>query len=262
MVQQIYHPYHLVKPSPWPFIGGSGALLTAVGAVVYFHYRPGWVLILGLIIITVIMIVWWRDVIREAAYQGEHTLVVKHGLKYGMILFILSEVCLFFSFFWVFFDGSLVSTIEIGTVWPPRAVDPLNPLSIPFLNTVVLLSSGASVTWTHHAIISGYRKQAIAGLFLTILLGLYFTDLQATEYYEAFFTISDSMYGSTFFLTTGAHGAHVLIGSSFLLVCLLRLLIHEFTTCHHFGFEAAVWYWHFVDVVWLFLFTFMYWWGS
>ena len=179
-----------------------------------------------------------------------------------MILFILSEVCLFFSFFWAFFHSSLVPTVEIGAVWPPRGVDPLNPFSVPLLNTVVLVSSGATVTWTHHAIISGKRKEAIIGLVFTVFLGILFTGLQAMEYYEAPFTISDSVYGSTFFLTTGAHGAHVLIGSSFLLVCLLRLIYYQFTRHHHFGFEAAVWYWHFVDVVWLFLFIFMYWWGS
>ena len=230
--------------------------------VVYFHYSPAWVLSFGLIIIVITMVVWWRDVIREATYQGHHTLVVKQGLKYGMILFILSEVCLFFSFFWAFFHSSLVPTVEIGAVWPPRGVDPLNPFSIPLLNTVVLLSSGATATWTHHAIISAERKEAIVGLVLTVFLGILFTGLQAMEYYEASFTISDSVYGSTFFLTTGAHGAHVLIGSSFLLVCLFRLIYHQFTRHRHFGFEAAVWYWHFVDVVWLFLFIFMYWWGS
>uniref|UniRef100_A0AAU8HQF1 Cytochrome c oxidase subunit 3 n=1 Tax=Demospongiae sp. TaxID=2813625 RepID=A0AAU8HQF1_9METZ len=262
MMQQTYHPYHLVEPSPWPYIGACGAFFITTGSVVYFHFSQSWVLILGLITIVFTMIVWWRDVIREATYQGYHTLIVKQGLKYGMILFIISEVCLFFSFFWAFFHSSLAPTIEIGAVWPPRGIDPLNPFSIPLLNTAVLLSSGATVTWAHHGIISGKRKEAIISLTLTVTLGIIFTALQAMEYYEAPFAISDSVYGSTFFVTTGAHGAHVLIGSSFLLVCLYRLINHQFTRHHHVGFEAAAWYWHFVDVVWLFLFIFMYWWGS
>ena len=228
----------------------------------YFHYSQSWMLILGLVTLILTMIVWWRDVIRESTFHGHHTLIVKQGLKYGMILFILSEVCLFVSLFWAFFHSSLAPTIEVGSIWPPKGIHPLNPWSVPLLNTAVLLSSGATVTWAHHAIISGKRKEAITGLFFTVLLGIGFTGLQAMEYYEAPFTISDSIYGSTFFVTTGAHGGHVLIGSTFLLVCLFRLISHQFTRNHHFGFEAAAWYWHFVDVVWLFLFIFMYWWGS
>ena len=262
MLRSTFHPFHLVEPSPWPFIGGCGALFTTVGAVMYFHYNQIFMLYFGLTIVVFIMVVWWRDVIREATYQGHHTLIVKQGLKYGMILFIVSEVCLFFSFFWAFFHSSLAPTIEIGAVWPPVAIEPLNPFSVPLLNTAILLSSGATVTWAHHGIISANRKEAIISLFITIGLGLLFTILQAWEYYGASFTISDSVYGSTFFVTTGLHGAHVLIGSSFLIVCWFRLWFYQFTTSHHFGFEAAAWYWHFVDVVWLFLFTFMYWWGS
>lgn len=157
--------------------------------------------------------------IREATFQGHHTVIVKRGLKYGMLLFILSEVCLFFSFFWAFFHSSLAPVVSIGGVWPPVGVSPLNPFSIPLLNTVILLSSGVTVTWAHHGIISGRKREAIIGLGLTVVLGLIFTGLQGMEYYEAPFTISDSVYGSTFFMTTGAHGGHVLIGSTFLLVC-------------------------------------------
>ena len=228
----------------------------------YFHYSESIFLIIGFITIVLTMVVWWRDVIRESTFQGHHTLIVKQGLKYGMILFILSEVCLFFSFFWAFFHSSLAPTIEIGAVWPPKGVNPLNPFSVPLLNTAVLLSSGGTVTWAHHAIISGKRIEAIVALGLTVGLGVLFTGLQAMEYYEAPFTISDSVYGTTFFVTTGAHGGHVLVGSTFLLVCLFRLIRNQFTRHHHFGFEAAAWYWHFVDVVWLFLFISMYWWGS
>lgn len=257
-----YHPYHLVDPSPWPYIGGCSALFTTIGAVMYFHYNQAWVALLGLTALVFTMIVWWRDVIRESTFQGHHTLIVKQGLKYGMILFIVSEVCFFFSFFWAFFHSSLAPAIEIGAVWPPKGIDVLNPFSVPLLNTAVLLSSGATVTWAHHGIISGKRKEAIIGLTLTVLLGLLFTSLQAMEYYEAPFAISDSVYGSTFFVATGFHGLHVIIGTTFLMVCLIRLIAYQLTQHHHFGFEASAWYWHFVDVVWLFLYVCIYWWGS
>ena len=257
-----YHPYHLVDPSPWPYIGACAALFTTVGSVMYFHYNQSWILKLGLITLILTMIVWWRDVIRESTFQGHHTQIVKQGLKYGMILFIVSEVCFFFSFFWAFFHSSLAPAIEIGAVWPPSGIDVLNPFSVPLLNTAVLLSSGATVTWAHNAIISGKRKEGIQGLTLTVILGILFTSLQAMEYYEAPFAISDSVYGSTFFVATGFHGLHVLIGTTFLIICLGRLIVYQFTQHHHFGFEASAWYWHFVDVVWLFLYVCIYWWGS
>nr|QJS34445.1 Cytochrome c oxidase subunit III [Antipathes cf. dichotoma NB-2020]QJS34645.1 Cytochrome c oxidase subunit III [Stichopathes abyssicola] len=262
MKSTVYHPYHLVDPSPWPYIGACGALFITIGSVVYFHYSQSWILYMGAVTLAFTMLVWWRDVIREATFQGHHTLAVKQGLKYGMLLFIVSEVLFFFSFFWAFFHSSLSPTIEVGAVWPPQGINPLNPFSVPLLNTAVLLSSGATVTWAHHAIISGGKKEAIKGLTCTVLLGIIFTGLQAMEYYEAPFAISDSIYGSTFFVATGFHGLHVLIGTTFLIVCLARLVSHQFTRHHHIGFEAASWYWHFVDVVWLFLYICIYWWGS
>lgn len=215
-------------------------------------------LVLGVTVVVLTMVVWWRDVIREATYQGHHTLIVKRGLKYGIVLFIVSEVCLFFSFFWGFFHSSLSPGVEIGGVWPPKGVDYLDAFSVPLLNTAILLSSGGTVTWAHHAIIGGKRREGIMGLGVTVGLGAVFTVLQGAEYREAGFTVSDSIYGSVFFITTGAHGAHVLIGSIFLLVCLYRLVNYQLTLHHHLGFEAAAWYWHFVDVVWLFLFILMY----
>jgi cytochrome c oxidase subunit 3 len=179
-----------------------------------------------------------------------------------MILFIVSEVMFFFAFFWAFFHSSLAPTIEIGSVWPPLGIEVLNPWDIPLLNTLILLLSGVTVTWAHHSIVAGERKQAIISLTLTVSLGIIFTIFQALEYIEANFTISDSVYGSTFYMATGFHGFHVLIGTIFLSVCLLRLFYKHFTRQHHFGFEAAAWYWHFVDVVWLFLFITIYWWGG
>jgi len=259
-----FHPFHLVDPSPWPYVGAFSALGLTTGGVMYMHgYAYGDLLAsVSFGFILLVMIVWWRDVIREATYQGHHTLIVQRGLRWGMLLFILSEVCFFFSFFWAFFHSSLGPTVEIGAVWPPIGINALNPFEVPLLNTAVLLSSGASVTWSHHAIINGDRANTILGLILTIALGIIFTALQAMEYVEAPFTIADSVYGSTFFVATGFHGLHVLIGTAFLTVCLYRILDHHFTQHHHLGYEASIWYWHFVDYVWIFLFVCIYVWGS
>lgn len=203
-----YHPYHLVDPSPWPYVAAMAALGLTTGSVMYFHsFKYGNLLVISsLTLIVLVMIVWWRDVIREATFQGHHTLVVQKGLKLGMILFILSEVFFFFSFFWAFFHSALGPAIQIGGVWPPIGIHALNPLEVPLLNTAILISSGVTVTWAHHALISGNRPQSILALTVTILLGIVFTALQALEYYEAPFTIADSVYGSTFFVATGFHG--------------------------------------------------------
>jgi len=259
-----YHPWHLVDPSPWPYVGASGALGLTSGTVMYMHgYLYGDILLYSsLILILIVMFVWWRDVIREGTYQGHHTLVVQRGLKWGMLLFIISEVCFFFSFFWAFFHSSLAPSVEIGVSWPPVGIQAFDPFTVPLLNTAILLSSGATVTWCHHAIISGNRGESILGLVLTIILGLFFTALQGLEYYEAPFSIADSVYGSSFFVATGFHGLHVIIGTTFLIVCLYRVLKHHFTQHHHNGLESAIWYWHFVDYVWIFLYCCIYWWGG
>lgn len=259
-----YHPFHLVDPSPWPFVGAMSCLVTTIGAAMYMHsFSGGNILLpLGILMILLTMYVWWRDVVREATYQGHHTTIVQKGLRYGMILFILSEVLFFAAFFWAFFHSSLAPSVELGAIWPPKGIQTLDPKEIPLLNTVILLSSGATVTWAHFAIVSGDRHGAILGLTLTILLAVVFTILQGFEYIEAPFTIADGVYGSSFFLATGFHGLHVLIGTIFLTVCLIRLIKYHFSKHHHFGFEAAAWYFHFVDVVWLFLFVSIYWWGS
>nr|YP_010042764.1 cytochrome c oxidase subunit III [Iconaster longimanus]QPC56401.1 cytochrome c oxidase subunit III [Iconaster longimanus] len=256
------HPYHLVNQSPWPLTGAISALMMTSGLILWFHTNSNTLFIIGSLLLTLTIINWWRDIIREATFQGNHTLPVNNGLRYGMILFITSEVCFFFAFFWAFFHSSLAPTIEIGVSWPPTGINPINPFLVPLLNTAVLLSSGITVTWAHHSILSNNRNEAIQSLALTILLGLYFTALQAWEYYDSPFTIADSVYGSTFFVATGFHGLHVLIGTTFLFICFLRLLTFHFSNNHHFGFEAAAWYWHFVDVVWLFLYICIYWWGS
>jgi len=261
------HPYHLVDPSPWPFFASLGALMSTIGGVMYMHNYIGGneLLLQGFIMILIIMSVWWRDVIREAFFEQQHTKIVQHGLRIGMLLFITSEIMFFFAFFWSFFHASLAPSIEIGSVWPPRGIEVLNPWKLPLLNTILLLTSGATVTISHHMIISGKCKHgAFACLFLTIIFASLFTIIQALEYQHATFTISDSVYGSTFFLATGFHGFHVLIGTLFLSVCLFRLTKNHFlfNRHQHLGFESAIWYWHFVDVVWLFLFVSIYWWGG
>jgi cytochrome c oxidase subunit 3 len=258
------HPFHLVDPSAWPLFAALGAFSSTIGGVAYFHgYSDGgYALTVGQIMIFYAMYVWFRDIIREATYEGHHTIQVQDGLQYGMILFIISEIMFFVSFFWAFFHSSLAPTVEIGAVWPPRGITILDAFHIPFLNTVILLSSGATVTWTHHALLAGARKQAIFSLIATLALGITFTGFQVVEYLEAPFSINDGIYGSTFFMATGFHGFHILIGSIFLLVCLGRILKDHFNKFHHLGFEAAALYWHMVDVVWIFLFICIYWWGG
>jgi len=258
----IRQPFHLVEFSPWPLTGSIGALILTIGLTSWFHGYGMKCIILGLLLVLITIIQWWRDVIREGTYQGHHTSYVAKGLRWGIILFIASEVLFFFAFFWAFFHRRLAPTPELGCAWPPTGIEPLNPFAIPLLNTAVLLARGVTVTWAHHALIEGQRTEAIQALIFTVALGIYFTFLQAIEYFEAPFTIADRVYGSTFFVATGFHGLHVLIGSSFLLVCLVRVILHHFSTGHHFGFEAAAWYWHFVDVVWIFLYMCIYWWGS
>nr|WHU31442.1 cytochrome c oxidase subunit III [Claassenia magna] len=256
------HPYHLVDQSPWPLTGALGALATVSGLVKWFHHYSPSLLIIGLIIMSLTMVQWWRDITREGTLQGLHTLPVTLGLRWGMILFITSEVFFFLSFFWAFFHSSLSPTSELGAMWPPAGITPFNPLQIPLLNTAILLASGVTVTWSHHSLMESNYTQALQGLFFTVILGIYFTILQAYEYIEAPFTISDAVYGSTFFVATGFHGLHVIIGTTFLLICLVRHSRSHFSADHHFGFEAAAWYWHFVDIVWLFLYISIYWWGS
>ena len=254
----ICRPFHLVEYSPWPLTGSAGGFSLVVGMVRWIHGFGYWGVVLGLVLILVTIFQWWRDVIRERSFQGHHTVAVTKGLRWGIILFIVSEVIFFFSFFWAFFHRRLAPAVELGSCWPPVGVNPLNAFSVPLLNTVVLLASGFTVTWAHHALMRGKLFISIQGLFLTVFLGVYFSVLQAGEYLEAPFTIADGVYGSTFFVATGFHGLHVLIGSTFLLVCLFRAGINHFSRGHHFGFEAAAWYWHFVDTVWVGLFIFVY----
>nr|YP_010616667.1 cytochrome c oxidase subunit III [Celastrina lavendularis]YP_010701143.1 cytochrome c oxidase subunit III [Celastrina oreas]WAW79867.1 cytochrome c oxidase subunit 3 [Celastrina lavendularis]WCI21384.1 cytochrome c oxidase subunit 3 [Celastrina oreas] len=262
MLMNHNHPYHLVNYSPWPLTSAIGSLTLVIGMIKWFHNFNMNMLMLGYIIIILSMYQWWRDIYRESTFQGNHTMLVSKGLRWGMILFIISEVFFFISFFWAFFHSSLSPNIEIGSNWPPMNIMVFNPFQIPLLNTIILISSGLTVTWTHYSLMENNYSQSMQSLLITIILGIYFSILQGYEYMEASFSIADSIYGSTFFMATGFHGIHVIIGTTFLLICLIRHKNNHFSMKHHFGFEAAAWYWHFVDVVWLFLFISIYWWGN
>ena len=256
------HPYHLVDPSPWPLVGAIAGGVLAIGTVLYMHDVTGWLIPIGIALILLTMYLWWRDVVHEAEVGGHHTPIVQLGLRYGMALFIASEVMFFAAFFWAYFNAALFPTDEIGSQWPPVGIETFDPFDLPLLNTLVLLLSGVTVTWAHHALRENNRRDLIRGLLATVLLGVFFTALQAYEYGHAAFSFTDGIYASTFFMATGFHGFHVIVGTLFLLVCLFRAMAGQFKPDHHFGFEAAAWYWHFVDVVWLFLFACIYVWGA
>jgi cytochrome c oxidase subunit 3 len=257
-------PFHLVDPSPWPLSCSMGAFSVTTGTVMYMHNYVGGgnLVLLGFILLFLSAGSWFRDIVREGTFEGNHTSLVQLGLRFGMALFICSEVMFFVAFFWAFFHSSLVPTVEIGAVWPPAGINTISAWQLPLLNTLILLSSGVSVTWAHHAIIENNRKQGIISMGVTLFLAKLFTFIQAFEYLKSEFTISDSIYGSTFYMATGFHGFHVFVGTYLLLVSTIRLIRYHFTAKNHFGFEAAAWYWHFVDVVWLFLFVTIYWWGG
>jgi cytochrome c oxidase subunit 3 len=270
MAQAKNHDYHLVNPSPWPLVGAMSAFVLAIGLITWMHHYSAGPLVFGVGLIGVLytMLMWWWDVIKEAA-EGDHTPVVQLHHRYGMMLFIASEVMFFVAWFWAYFDVALfpgetqefARTALTGGVWPPKGIETLDPWHLPLLNTLILLTSGTTVTWAHHSLLEGDKKGLRNGLILTVLLGLFFTACQAYEYAHAPFDFSGHIYGATFFMATGFHGFHVIVGTIFLAVCLWRASLGQFTMRHHLGFEFAAWYWHFVDVVWLFLFACIYVWG-
>lgn len=253
------HPFHLVTPRPWPILISLSIFNNFICISIWFSYL-NYLIVITIIPTILCIILWNRDIIREATFQGCHTKKVFNGIQLGIILFIISEILFFFSFFWAYFHSSLAPNIEIGQLWPPLGIKSFNPFDIPLLNTIILISSGLTITWSHHAIINNNFIERKNSLYLTISIGIIFSILQLFEYNESPFTISDSVYGSTFFISTGFHGIHVIIGTLLLSVRLIRINIKHFSSNHHFGFEASIWYWHFVDVVWLFLFLSIYWW--
>ena len=256
------HPFHLVDNSPWPVLSALFALGLTTGRVKFFYFNCPVVIGVAGLGLNIVSAQWWRDINREATLLGEHSQVVSLGIRWGMILFIISEVFFFVSFFWAFFYSRLAPSPELGASWPPMGVIPFNPIRVPLLNRIILLASGVSVTWRHHSVTSNNHSRARSGLYITIILGAYFTCLQGLEYWEAPFSFRDGAYGSVFFIATGFHGLHVLVGTAFLFVSSCRITGGAFRFRHHTGLECAAWYWHFVDVVWLFLYLWIYVWGS
>lgn len=271
MSGDVKHDYHLVNPSPWPIVMAGSLFAVTIGLAMHMHGRaPGGLIFLaGVLGVLVVMYTWWRDVIREGLRDHAHKPVVQRGLRFGMAMFIASEVMFFFCFFWAFFNASLYPVVPLTDVWamkegiwPPEGIETLEAWDLPFINTLVLLLSGTTVTWAHHALLHNNRRDLIRGLALTVVLGVLFTSLQAYEYHHAAFGFKDGIYASTFYMATGFHGAHVIIGTVFLAVCLIRAIKGTLSPKGHLGFEFAAWYWHFVDVVWLFLFVWVYVWGG
>nr|YP_010990609.1 cytochrome c oxidase subunit III [Suva longipenna]WOW98936.1 cytochrome c oxidase subunit III [Suva longipenna] len=256
------HPFHMVTPSPWPILTSINTMTFLLGVVMWIQKKEMITMILGILMLSMCSTLWWKDVTSESTFQGNHTKEVNKMMKSGMILFIASELFLFISIFWAFFHSSLSPNIELGMKWPPSSIYSFNPMEIPLLNTIILLTSGASITSAHQLMITNKFKLTNKMILMTIILGIYFTILQYMEYKESQFTISDSIYGSTFFMATGFHGLHVIIGTTFILVSFLRMKNFHLSSIHHTGFELAAWYWHFVDVIWLFLYISIYWWGK
>lgn len=258
------HPFHLVSPSPWPIFTCISLLTLTTTGVLTMHGFNNVEYFLYFALFTLIssMSFWFRDVISEGTYLGNHTLAVQRGLNMGVGLFIVSEGLFFLAIFWAFYHSALSPTIELGGHWPPMGIDAVNPFELPLLNTIILLSSGVTVTYAHHSLIQGNRSGAINGTIYTVILALIFTALQGVEYSVSSFTISDGIFGSSFYFGTGFHGLHVMIGTAFIAVGLWRILAYHSTDNHHLGMESGILYWHFVDVVWLFLYISIYYWGS
>lgn len=258
------HPFHLVSPSPWPLFTSVSLFILTTATVLFMHGFQSFEYLVPVAVINVayVMGLWFRDVISEGTYLGNHTNAVQKGLNLGVGLFIISEVFFFLAIFWAFFHSAISPSVELGAQWPPLGIQGVNPFELPLLNTILLLSSGVTITYAHHSLIQGNRKGALYGTVVTILLAIVFTFFQGVEYTVSSFTISDSVYGSCFYFGTGFHGLHVIIGTAFLAVGLWRLTAYHLTDHHHLGYESGILYWHFVDVVWLFLFVSIYYWGS
>lgn len=255
-------PFLPVQSSFWPLLSSLVLFSVITNMVLWVNIKLSiFSFLFSLVVLLSIMFLWWKDVSMESVV-GYHTHKLELSLRVGMMLFILSEVFFFISFFWAFYDSSLSPTVELGLMWPPKGICPLSVYSVPLLNTIILLTSGITVTWAHHSLMNNYYSKTLVSLSVTVVLGVYFLSMQWLEYNEAIFSIRDGAYGRTFFIATGFHGMHVIVGTTFLFYVLVMMLKGVLTFSHHFSFEAAAWYWHFVDVVWLILFISVYWWGS
>lgn len=255
------HPFHLVTPRPWPLLSSFRLINTLVGRIYLFNFKSYSIIIFRLTRILLCITLWWRDTIRERTFQGLHNKYIIPLLTIGIIIFIISELLFFISFFWAYFHSALSPDIQLGILWPPKNINKINPYKIPLLNTIILLYSGITITTSHYLILKNLKTKRIIYLLITILLGIFFSLIQIIEYKEIDFSINDSIYGSLFYLTTGFHGLHVIIGTIFLITSIIRIYFNHISKTHHFNFEAASWYWHFVDVIWIFVYTTIYWWN-
>nr|YP_010414151.1 cytochrome c oxidase subunit III [Acyrthosiphon caraganae]URQ84747.1 cytochrome oxidase subunit III [Acyrthosiphon caraganae] len=261
-MMKINQPYFILNLSPWPILMAMNTFNLMISNIMIMNFKFNLMSLINLIMIISISILWWRDVIRESTFQGNHNFYIMNLIKFSMILFIISEMFLFISFFWNFLHNSLAPSIELGLNWPPKNISFFNPLLIPLLNTIILLTSSFTVTVTHLYLMNNSKKKTIIFMNLTIILSIYFLMLQMLEYKQATFTFSDSIFGSSFYMATGFHGLHVIIGTIFLLTNLLRMMKLHFSYIHHISFELAAWYWHFIDIIWLFLYMTFYWWNN
>lgn len=271
MAHEKNHDFHILAPSWLPFMAAVSGLIMLFGAVIWMspnveNSHP-WIFLVGLAGTLYVMFAWWAEMVKEGQNGVDHTPVVRIGLRMGFILFVMSEVMFFVAWFWAFFKNAMYpmgpDSPAIDGVWPPVGIETFDPFHLPLINTLILLCSGAACTWAHHALAhENNRKDMINGLLIAVLLGLVFTFFQGYEYSHATFGLGGSVYGGVFYMATGFHGFHVIVGTIFLFVCLMRAKAGHFTQEQHVGFEAAAWYWHFVDVVWLFLFAAVYIWGA
>uniref|UniRef100_A0AB39AH77 Cytochrome c oxidase subunit 3 n=1 Tax=Uroleucon sp. TaxID=2939227 RepID=A0AB39AH77_9HEMI len=261
-MMKINQPYFILNLSPWPILMAMNTFNLMISNIMIMNFKYNLMSLLNLIMVFIISMLWWRDVIRESTFQGKHNFYIMNLIKFSMILFIISEMFLFISFFWNFLHNSLAPSIELGLNWPPKNINFFNPLLIPLLNTIILLTSSFTITLTHLYLLNNSKKKTIIFMNLTIILSIYFLMLQILEYNQATFTFSDSIFGSSFFMATGFHGLHVIIGTIFLMINLLRIMKMHFSYIHHISFELAAWYWHFIDIIWLFLYMTFYWWNN
>nr|ANE20367.1 cytochrome c oxidase subunit III [Aphis glycines]AOR53750.1 cytochrome c oxidase subunit III [Aphis craccivora] len=261
-MMKMNQPYFILNLSPWPILMALNTFNLMISNIMIMNFKFNSISLINFLMIIFISMLWWRDVIRESTFQGNHNFFIMNLIKFSMILFIISEMFLFISFFWNFLHNSLAPSIELGLNWPPKNITFFNPLLIPLLNTIILLTSSFTVTLTHFYLLNNSKKKTIIFMNLTIILSMYFLILQALEYNQATFTFSDSIFGSSFYMATGFHGLHVIIGTIFLMINLLRMLKLHFSFIHHISFELAAWYWHFIDIIWLFLYMTFYWWNN
>nr|YP_011034003.1 cytochrome c oxidase subunit III [Slavum lentiscoides]WRI20257.1 cytochrome c oxidase subunit III [Slavum lentiscoides] len=261
-MMKINQPYFILNLSPWPILMSINSFNFLMSNIMIMNFKFNLINLLNLMTMILISMMWWRDIIRESTFQGNHNYYIMNLIKLSMILFIISEMFLFISFFWNFLHNSLAPSIELGLNWPPKNINFFNPLLIPLLNTIILLTSSFTITLTHFYMMMNKKKKSIKFMNLTIILSMYFLILQALEYKQANFTFSDSVFGSSFYIATGFHGLHVIIGTLFLIINLLRMINMHFSFLHHISFELAAWYWHFIDIIWLFLYMTFYWWNN